>query len=80
MMTSYSNNPVKVLTSIIVGIIGKDKNGINKIKGFRQDNVTSVVYFQELTEDIRNDYLDTGEDNSLYKSSGGFCILEKQRH
>jgi len=67
----YSNNGVKVLTSVIIGIIKKDKDGNNYVKAMLQSTPETIIWFQELTDDIISDYIKSGEP---YNKAGGIGI------
>ena len=69
-LKSFSNNSVKVITSIIVTILSKDNNGNVSSKHLKQDISTTNVYFQELTDDIIQDFIFDNPD--MYSASGGF--------
>ena len=73
----FSNNCVNVLTCIIVAILEKDKDGNNIVKQFKQDISSSKVYFQELNDDVIQDYIKF--ETKAYEASGGFACSGKAK-
>ena len=60
-LREYSNNGVRCLTSLIIGIISKDKDGNNYVKNYLQSTPETIVWFQELSDELIQDYIDSGE-------------------
>ena len=67
----YSNNSVNCSTSTCIAIIKKDSNGINRIFKYTQFITKTVVHFGELSQEIIQDYINSGEP---FNKAGGFGI------
>ena len=80
-LISYSKKELKVLSSVCIAIIEKDNKCINYIKDIDQFTETTLVEMNEITHEIAESYVKTGE---WYNRAGavaaqliGRCLVKR---
>jgi septum formation protein len=68
--SKYSKDKVTVYTSVVIGLITKSEN-VNKVVNFYQFINETFIYFSEITKEMIEDYIETGEP---FGRAGGFGI------
>ncbi len=67
----YSNNKVTCYTSVVYGFIKKNEMNKNECFNYHQFISQTDVYFDELSEELISDYVETKQH---YGKAGGFAI------
>jgi septum formation protein len=67
----YSNNYVTCFTSVVIGLIRKNTENLNSVKDKIQFLTESKVYFDEMDDDLIQNYIDTKEP---FNKAGGFGV------
>jgi septum formation protein len=71
-LKKYSNNNVLCHTSMVIGVIKRNENtNKNEVIKSIQFTTETIVYFDEITDEIVEDYIKTGE---WLGKAGGFSI------